>query len=138
MYGQLHHIAWWHRDGGASDLENAVLLCGFHHHEVHRLDLDVEPQITGSDLTAPALRSRPTTPAREPGPALPPLAGGTARGTDEQPVLAVQGGAAGRQYVFRTRSGRLHNAPTPSCRAKPAGHDAGVKAGAGGAMRSDL
>jgi len=41
-YGQLHHIAWWHRDGGATDLDNALLLCGFHHHEVHRLDLDVE------------------------------------------------------------------------------------------------
>ena len=41
-YGQLHHIAWWHRDGGATDLDNALLLCGFHHHEVHRLDLDAE------------------------------------------------------------------------------------------------
>jgi len=40
-YGQVHHVRWWHRDGGPSDLENAVLLCGFHHHEVHRLDLDV-------------------------------------------------------------------------------------------------
>ncbi|UJP41821.1 DUF222 domain-containing protein [Cellulomonas palmilytica] len=40
-YSQVHHIRWWHRDGGPSDLENSVLLCGFHHHEVHRLDLDV-------------------------------------------------------------------------------------------------
>lgn len=40
-YSHLHHIRWWHRDAGRSDLDNAVLLCGFHHHEVHRLDLDI-------------------------------------------------------------------------------------------------
>ncbi|GEL96019.1 hypothetical protein CCO02nite_26770 [Cellulomonas composti] len=49
---EVHHIRWWDRHGGPSDLDNAVLLCGFHHHEVHRLDLGVERQ-----LRAPATTS---------------------------------------------------------------------------------
>jgi len=40
-YGELHHIRWWDRDGGPSDLENAVLLCSHHHHVVHQLDLTI-------------------------------------------------------------------------------------------------
>lgn len=40
-YGELHHIRWWDRDGGRSDLANAVLLCSHHHHVVHRLDLSI-------------------------------------------------------------------------------------------------
>lgn len=41
-YGELHHIRWWDRDGGPSDLDNAVLLCTHHHHVVHQLDLSIE------------------------------------------------------------------------------------------------
>ncbi|MCR6688434.1 DUF222 domain-containing protein [Cellulomonas sp.] len=51
---QIHHIAWWHRHTGPTDLTNAVLLCTFHHHEVHRLDLDIErlPPATVPDPVA--------------------------------------------------------------------------------------
>ncbi|WP_041574030.1 HNH endonuclease [Cellulomonas gilvus] len=51
---QIHHIAWWHRHTGTTDLTNAVLLCTFHHHEVHRLDLDIErlPPATVPDPVA--------------------------------------------------------------------------------------
>ncbi len=40
-FSEVHHIRWWHRDGGRSDLENAVLLCSHHHHHVHEQDLTV-------------------------------------------------------------------------------------------------
>ena len=31
-----HHIDWWERDAGPTDLENGVMLCSFCHHTVHR------------------------------------------------------------------------------------------------------
>lgn len=41
---ELHHLTWWDRDGGPTDLRNAVMLCSFHHHQVHRRDLTVHRQ----------------------------------------------------------------------------------------------
>jgi len=41
-YCHVHHMQWWHRDGGRSDLDNAVLLCSHHHLQLHLRDLDVE------------------------------------------------------------------------------------------------
>ena len=35
----IHHLTWWQRDGGVTSVENGALLCNYHHHEVHRLDL---------------------------------------------------------------------------------------------------
>ncbi|MCM3657409.1 HNH endonuclease [Agromyces mediolanus] len=35
-YVEAHHIDWWHRQRGRSDLENGVLLCSHCHHQVHR------------------------------------------------------------------------------------------------------
>ncbi|MFK4730550.1 DUF222 domain-containing protein [Agromyces mediolanus] len=32
---EAHHIAWWHRDDGRTDLDNGILLCSHHHHRVH-------------------------------------------------------------------------------------------------------
>jgi 5-methylcytosine-specific restriction protein A len=36
QYVEAHHIDWWHRDDGPSDLNNGVMLCSFCHHRVHR------------------------------------------------------------------------------------------------------
>jgi hypothetical protein len=33
-YTHAHHVVWWDK-GGATDLDNLVLVCGFHHRLVH-------------------------------------------------------------------------------------------------------
>jgi hypothetical protein len=51
---EAHHIDWWAKDGGATDLERGTLLCASHHHWVHaqnihirRRDAHTEFQING-------------------------------------------------------------------------------------------
>ena len=35
---EAHHIDWWKRDHGRTDIENGLLLCTFHHHLIHSTD----------------------------------------------------------------------------------------------------
>ncbi|MBT2517409.1 DUF222 domain-containing protein [Streptomyces sp. ISL-90] len=37
-YVEAHHIDWWERDRGPTDLANGVMPCSFCHHTVHRED----------------------------------------------------------------------------------------------------
>ena len=46
-YAQLHHMAWWDRDGGPTNLANCAPECGFHHDEIHRYDIRVSRRPDG-------------------------------------------------------------------------------------------
>jgi hypothetical protein len=46
----VHHLSWWKRDGGTTDLSNAILLCTTCHHRVH--DDGWEIRIDGVGVTA--------------------------------------------------------------------------------------
>jgi len=34
-YGEAHHIDEWHRDDGRTDIDRGILLCRFHHRQLH-------------------------------------------------------------------------------------------------------
>jgi hypothetical protein len=38
---EAHHIDWWAKDGGATDLDRGTLLCARHHHWVHSEDIHI-------------------------------------------------------------------------------------------------
>ncbi len=40
-YCEVHHLDWWEDDRGHTDTNRGVLVCTFHHHEVHRRGLDL-------------------------------------------------------------------------------------------------
>ncbi len=42
-YVEAHHIAWWERDTGPTDLSNGVMLCSFCHHMIHREGWKIHP-----------------------------------------------------------------------------------------------
>jgi hypothetical protein len=45
-YVEAHHIDWWERDTGPTDLANGVMLCSFCHHQVHRDGWGIRPGST--------------------------------------------------------------------------------------------
>ena len=47
-YTALHHIAWWQRDRGDTDVANCAPYCSFHHHEIHRLGITITRRADGS------------------------------------------------------------------------------------------
>lgn len=47
---RAHHLRWWQRDGGSTDLDNGVLLCDSCHHRIH--DNEWEIRIEGCGFAA--------------------------------------------------------------------------------------
>lgn len=53
-YCDAHHIDWWTRDRGPSDLRNGVMLCTACHQKMHHQDWRVEVRDSGVWFTPPA------------------------------------------------------------------------------------
>lgn len=70
---RAHHIRWWQRDAGPTDLSNGVLLCETCHHRIH--DNDWAIRIDGTGITARVW----FVPPRYVDPARTPRLGGRAR-----------------------------------------------------------
>ncbi|MGB4779003.1 HNH endonuclease [Microbacterium sp.] len=45
-----HHIRWWNRDAGPTDLDNGCLLCTGCHHRIHNDGWDI--RVEGTGITA--------------------------------------------------------------------------------------
>ena len=63
-FANAHHIVWWSR-GGTTDLENLVLICGFHHRLVHEHGWTIERTADGEPRERLATRSRPVRTRRD-------------------------------------------------------------------------
>ncbi len=80
-----HHLRHW-EDGGATELDNLVLVCPYHHRLHHRGGITISgpaarlavTDALGRPLSAPSLGRPPTTPA----PAVPPCPGPTGERAD--------------------------------------------------------
>ena len=63
-YTQAHHIRWWDRDVGPTDLDNGILLCSHHHHRVHDDGWDIRVHDNTPWFTPPAHLDPSRTPRR--------------------------------------------------------------------------
>ena len=52
-WSDAHHIRWWDRDAGPTDIDNGVMLCVSHHHRVHDQGWRIEVRPPTEDPTGP-------------------------------------------------------------------------------------
>ena len=80
---EAHHIKWWERDAGPTDLGNGVLLCARCHHRIHRdgWEIEVRPGLAAGGEAGDASRRAVVwlTPPRSVDPARTPRVGGRER-----------------------------------------------------------
>ena len=68
-YCEVHHLDHWVADHGETDVARAVLVCSFHHHELHRHDLDLttpDPLPDEAEAGPPGPRPLPGDPDYHP------------------------------------------------------------------------
>lgn len=58
-YCKVHHLDWWDSDHGETDVARGILVCEFHHHELHTHNLDLVPM----EANASSAQVRPASPA---------------------------------------------------------------------------
>ncbi|MDN4491899.1 HNH endonuclease signature motif containing protein, partial [Demequina sp. SYSU T00068] len=59
---EVHHIRWWGRDTGPTDLANGILLCRHCHHTIHTQHWDIHATPTSVHFTPPATIDPTRTP----------------------------------------------------------------------------
>jgi hypothetical protein len=64
LFVNPHHVTWWQRDRGRTDLDNLALLCEHHHHLVHskawQLSGDANGELRFVGPTGRVMTSRPS------------------------------------------------------------------------------
>jgi hypothetical protein len=63
---KAHHIRWWARDAGPTDIDNGVLLCESCHHRIHDNGWDIRIEGTGTRAKVWFLPPRRVDPDRRP------------------------------------------------------------------------
>ncbi|WDH79324.1 DUF222 domain-containing protein [Microbacterium esteraromaticum] len=63
---RAHHIRWWQRDAGPTDLDNGVLLCETCHHRIHDNGWDIRIDGTGASAAVWLIPPPSVDPSRTP------------------------------------------------------------------------
>ena len=139
-WGEVHHIRWWDRDTGPTSVANGVLLCSFHHHEVHRRDLRIRrtgtaPRADGAPVAharyefrrpdGTPLADHPGVPTRHelgrPGASPPDAAGGSRDGDERTSGRPTASGVAGIRVPAQRSQNRSASSPR-SCGGRSPAH----------------